>query len=154
MNDSTVHGRPVDELDPALLEAAIVLLGTDPHRITTAIGLHLRTLDLGDLVLEVERVDHGRPDRTVASELHRRAGEWWLRQQHAMPAVSARAEQAAMSDPRTALPVLAAEIQRHAGSRLGEPTAVLLAVCFIARHGLTEAARAALEGGPPLEGGP
>jgi len=127
-----------------LIEAATVLLGTDPDRILLAVGLHLRSLDLGDLALDVERVNHGRPDPATRADLRRRGARWWLGQQAALTPVATRADRSSMSDPRAALPLLIAEIHEHSTGRLGDSTAALLAVCLTVRHGLTARARAAL----------
>ncbi len=129
-------------LDPGLLEPATVLLGTDPDRILLAVGLHLRALDLGDLALDVERVDHGRPDPATGADLCRRGAQWWLTQVAALAPVAALADRSSMSDPRAALPMLITEIHRHSTTRFGDSTAALLAVCFTVRHSLTAKARA------------
>jgi hypothetical protein len=136
------------ELAPGQLEAALVLLGTDPERMLTAVGLHLRAMDVGELVLETERISHGRPDRTEGTDLRRAAAAWWLDRRLALAPMEDVAERAAMSDPRTALPALVAELRRHSDEPLTQATAILLAVCFVARDGLTAAARAALAGAP------
>lgn len=138
----------VDTVDAAAVEAAMVLLGTDPERILTAVGLHLHALDVGELVLTAERVHHGGPDRTSVAELHRRAGEWWLLWRQRLPSVATRARQAALSDPRVALPELVGEIREAVAVPLGDTTATLLAVCVIARHGLDEVAEAAVRRQP------
>lgn len=130
-----------NELDRAMVEAAMVLLGTDVQRILIAVGLHLQALDLGDLVLQVERVNHGQPDQTDIPGLHRWASEWWHEQRRELPSVLALAHMSSMADPREALPALVMEIQLHSGHRLGESTAILLAVCFLARHGLSQASQ-------------
>jgi hypothetical protein len=123
--------RPHDptELDPATLEAVLVLQGMDRPRMLIALGLRALTADLGTLAMVAELSSHQEEITFDTDGLLRSGRAWWdhvsARLREAEPALFTQVP----ADPRTSLSEVARLVRASLDDDLDLPTAGLLAAC-------------------------
>jgi hypothetical protein len=119
------------ELDPATLEALMVLQGMDRPRMLIALGLRAVAGDVGALGMIAETASH--QDRVALdTDLLLRSGrDCWERVSARLRAVDPSLFARLPADPRTGLPEVALRVRAALGDGLDLATAGLLAACVI-----------------------
>jgi hypothetical protein len=117
------------ELDPATLEALLVLQGMDRPRMLIALGLRSLSADLGTLAMVAEMASHQEQIAFDTDRLLRSGRAWWDRVSARLREVEPLLFTQLPADPRTSLSKVARLLRASLDDDLDLPTAGLLAAC-------------------------